>query len=115
MSENKNEKLKDLLRYVQAEGRVCPMPQKWNELWEMLPNKKRASVGWEPSLPLILAAWYEVSAQDKKDRLSLHIKYADANNALEQIDQFIRLLKPDDWVYGDGITQWEEWRARRDN
>jgi len=31
-----SEKLAALLAYVQADGRICPQPQRWNELWEML-------------------------------------------------------------------------------
>ena len=50
--------LKPLVEYVQSEGRVCPMPIYWNELWQMLPDKRQKENGkWEPSLPLILAAW----------------------------------------------------------
>jgi hypothetical protein len=49
--------LHDLLNYVRDNRRVCPVPQRWNELWEMLPDRKRVGNGWEPPLPLILAAW----------------------------------------------------------
>jgi hypothetical protein len=41
---------------VQKNNRVCPQPRKWQELYDMLPNKRRVGVGWEPPLPLILAA-----------------------------------------------------------
>jgi hypothetical protein len=27
-------KLVALLEYMQADGRVCPQPQKWKELWD---------------------------------------------------------------------------------
>jgi DNA-binding CsgD family transcriptional regulator len=33
--------LAKLLNYGQAEGRICPQPQPWNELWDMLPDKER--------------------------------------------------------------------------
>jgi len=29
---------------------VCPQPMRWNELYEMLPAKKRVGNGWEPPL-----------------------------------------------------------------
>ena len=54
--------LSDLLDYVRSNDRVCPQPQKWNELWEMLPDRRRAGEGWEPSLPLILDAWWDTPA-----------------------------------------------------
>ncbi len=30
--------LKALLEYVRSNRRVCPMPQRWNVRWEMLPD-----------------------------------------------------------------------------
>jgi len=42
--------LESLKEYVRANNRVCLMPGKWNELWDMLPDKKRKySCGWESS------------------------------------------------------------------
>jgi hypothetical protein len=50
-----------LLQYAKAEYRVCPNPAEWNELWDMLPNKKRVEQNWGPPLPLILAAWSQLA------------------------------------------------------
>ena len=44
-----------LLRDWAAQGRVCPQPQAWQRLWDMLPGKHRTGGGWSPPLPLILA------------------------------------------------------------
>ena len=66
------EKLTGLLEYVRADGRVCPNPQEWQALWEMLPDKKRVGAGWAPPLPLILAAW-SGPALTKILRLEEHI------------------------------------------
>jgi hypothetical protein len=52
-----SEQLQELLQYVKDEGRICPEPGKWHELWEMLPERHRVCSGWKPPLPLILAAW----------------------------------------------------------
>jgi hypothetical protein len=49
----------EVLAEAQRNNRVCPQPQKWSELYELLPNKRRKGNGWEPSLPLILAAWWD--------------------------------------------------------
>jgi len=43
-------------------NRVCPMPPLWHRLWEMLPNRTRVGAGWQPPLPLILAAWHDTPA-----------------------------------------------------
>ena len=43
---NDSNKIAKLLVYVQAKQRVCPQPQQWNALWEMLPGKRETeSVG----------------------------------------------------------------------
>lgn len=47
----------DVMDETRKNNRVCPQPVRWQELYEMLPDKKRIGNGWEPALPLILAAW----------------------------------------------------------
>ena len=97
-------RLKSLIEYVQSEGRVCPMPTLWNELWKILPDSwQKDTGGWEPPLPLILAAWYDTSVNDKRERLKLHIEYAVKKGVLDKIDKFLRELKPDQWAYDNEI------------
>lgn len=93
-----NDKLKSLFDYVQSEGRICPMPTFWNELWKMLPDsKQKDNGGWEPPLPLILAAWHDTTVSEKRDRLKLHIEYAAKKGILDKVDIFLRKLTPDQW------------------
>lgn len=91
--------LDDLLSYVRGNARVCPMPQKWNDLWSMLPDRHRLDGGWEPPLPLILAPWSDTPALAKMLRLEEHIRYADAKNALGAVDTFLRALPEADWTH----------------
>lgn len=90
------EKLTELLEYVRADGRVCPNPQEWQALWEMLPDKKRVGASWDPPLPLILAAWYE-PVSVKILRLEEHIRYAAEHQVIDQVDAYLRSLKQDQW------------------
>src|SRR5436309_2524782 len=53
-----SESLEQLLSYCRENGRVCPVPTRWNELYQMLPETRQKGLGWEPSSPLILAAWW---------------------------------------------------------
>jgi Holliday junction resolvase-like predicted endonuclease len=96
--------LKNIVKYAQAHDRVCPQPTHWNSLWEMLRQRQQGGAGWEPSLPLILAAWGEASDAQKRERLLLHIHYADQHRVLEPIVEFLRRLLPDDWYYTNGQT-----------
>ncbi len=51
--------LQALIDYCQQKGRICPQPTQWNELYELLPDKRSVGVSWEPPLPFILAAWWD--------------------------------------------------------
>ncbi len=92
------EMLDAVLEYVRQNGRVCPMPSKWNELWKMLPARRRVGSGSEPPLPLILAAWY-TPALLKMKRLEEHIRYADAHGALVKVDRYLRGLPENEWAH----------------
>lgn len=96
-TKNNEEILTYLLDYVRAEGRICPMPLEWNALWDMLPDKRRIGNGWDPQLPLILAAWWDASPMAKRIVLEEHIQYAAEHNALDLVDDFLRNLRPDQW------------------
>jgi hypothetical protein len=69
----------------------------WQKLWEMLPNRKQTGAGWEPPLPLILAAWHETPAMLKMSRLAKHIEWAEKHSALEPVETFLRSLREEDW------------------
>lgn len=86
------------------DGRICPQPSRWNELWQMLPNKQQHGARWEPPLPLILAAWHESSSASKRTRLEEHIKWAHAQGALDVVYRFLSSLSDDDWHYESRST-----------
>ncbi len=91
--------LESLIQYVQAIRRVCPMPQRWQELWEMLPGRHRLGSGWEPQLPLVLSAWWATSASEKRDRLLEHLTYAASHGVLAEVDRFLRGLSVSEWAH----------------
>lgn len=95
----RNVMLQSLKTYVRSERRVCPMPQRWKELWEMLPERRRVGGGWEPPLPLILDGWWHTSAQEKMLRLQQHLEYAAAHGVLEEVDAFLRALPEAEWAH----------------
>lgn len=93
--------LEDVIAETNRNNRVCPQPMKWNELYEMLPDKKRKGLGWEPSLPLILAAWWDTPIISKKLRLKEHLEWAEGHGCLDVIYSFLTNLKEDEWYHGD--------------
>ena len=86
-----------LIDYCREGGRVCPMPSQWNRLWELLPERRRSGVGWQPPLPLILAAWEHSSDLQKMLRLAEHIEWAETRGALDQVSDFLRTLPEEEW------------------
>jgi len=89
----------EIIDYCQINNRICPLPQKWNELWLLLKERKQAGNNWEPPLPLILGAWNNTSNLLKKERLKEHIKWAEQQNQLIVICDFLHSLKEVDWFH----------------
>jgi len=87
----------DIIASLAASGRVCPQPDRWNELWGMLPESRRVGNGWEPALPLILAAWHHTSDAEKRQRLRLHLDWAQTHGTLEAVVRFLDSLPSTDW------------------
>lgn len=87
----------DIIAECLAVGRVCPQPQSWSLLWNLLPDRRRLGNDWEPPLPLILAAWSFTSDSAKLDRFMLHLKWAESRGAMDTVTDFLDSLKPCDW------------------
>jgi hypothetical protein len=47
------EMIESLRAYVQSAERICPKPDRWNDLWEILPDRQQQGTGWDPPLPLL--------------------------------------------------------------
>ena len=89
--------LDQILAEMQKNHRVCPLPNRWQELYDMLPNKQRQGLGWKPALPLILAAWWDTPALSKMLRLREHIEWAAAHGCLDDVYSFLCSLPEDEW------------------
>lgn len=94
-----SESTESLIAYCRENSRVCPMPQRWIVLWDLLPDRTRVGVGWQPPLPLILGAWDDTPGMLKMLRLAEHIEWAADHGALELIAAFLRGLKEDEWFH----------------
>jgi hypothetical protein len=86
-----------LIEYCSADKRVCPIADKWQALWKMLPEDltKEGRDRIAP-LPLILAA-IECTPREKRMRVKDHIAWADAHNVIGQVDLFLRTLSSKEW------------------
>ena len=62
-------------------------------------RKKRKGNGYEPALPLILAAWWDTPSMLKYLRLREHIEWASEHNSMEIIYEFMKNLKEEEWFH----------------
>jgi len=92
------ESFETLWSYCSSNRRA--IPRDWQKLYDMLVNKRqKPSGGWEPPLPLILAAWHVTSPLEKQLRFKEHIQWAESNGQLDQIGEYLRSLPEEDWYH----------------
>lgn len=89
--------VEEVLNSVASSGRVCPQPQQWDYLWQLLPGRKHSGTTWDPPPPLILGAWWESSDAAKRERFVHHLKYARDHGALEAVASYLVGLRDDQW------------------
>ncbi len=87
----------ELSGQLRLEGRVCPLPAGWNALWESLRVGHRDEERAKAPPPLILAAWFESSDLQKRDRFEEHFRWAEKSGTLEKAADFLRSLSDADW------------------
>ena len=78
-------------------NRVCPKPARWQQLYEMLPEKKQIGAGWEPAPPLIDAAWDGTPSIPKRMCFREHIEWAASHDFLQETFTFMKSLPEDEW------------------
>lgn len=92
------ETFESLWSYCTSGQRV--VPRDWQQLYDMLANKRRKpSGGWTPSLPLILAAWDVTMPIEKQLRFKEHIEWARDNSQLNEIGRYLRSLPEAGWFH----------------
>ncbi|MCE9519239.1 MAG: hypothetical protein K8R87_06785 [Verrucomicrobia bacterium] len=94
------ENLESLQTYCSENNRLVPMPSQWNDFYKMLKNRQqKPSGGWEPPLPLILAAWHHAMPLEKQLRFHEHLQWAQDQGQLEQVGRFLRTLPEQEWCH----------------
>jgi len=91
--------LEELIAYCKDKNRICPQPQLWNEMWKKLKDKKQINSGWQPPIPLILAAWWDTPIISKQIRLIEHLTWANNHGQLKEIANYLTTLKEEQWFH----------------
>jgi len=90
---SENETFESLWEFCTSNNRLCPMPMRWNDLFNMLKNRDSLD------LPLILNGWEMSSPLEKNLRFKDHIQAAAGHNQLDEIGKYLRSLNEEDWAH----------------
>lgn len=92
----------DVKEICTRNGRVCPQPGPWRELYDLLTAEPNSGTGADtPSLPLILGAWHLTADWEKRRRINHHIEWAASHGLLDQVAGFLLGLTESEWHRSD--------------
>lgn len=90
--------LATLWAYCTQKDRV--VPRDWNKLYMMLANRRQLpSGGWEPALPLTLAAWQDTDTDQKQQRFREHLDWAELHGQLGKVGIYLRSIHEAEWFH----------------
>jgi len=91
------QQLPTVLALAAENGRICPQPAKWAQLYELLPDTRHDAYGSIPAEALMREAWSRTTDEQKADRLREHLKWAEAHGALDRVGAFLASFTESDW------------------
>jgi hypothetical protein len=92
------ESFESIWGYCTANNRA--IPKDWQRPYEVLIGKKqKATGGWDPPLPLILAAWYVTMPIEKQLRFKEHVQWAADHNQAAGVGAYLRSLPEEQWYH----------------
>lgn len=89
--------VEDAMVEARRANRVCPRPNHWQQMFDMLPGKQRN----RPAPPLIGTAWNTTPPLSKRARLREHLEWAAEHGQLDPILAFVRSLPETEWLHMD--------------
>ena len=104
-----NELEQRIINFLKENKIVCPLPNKWNELWKLMirdvhPKDSKGLVAvqirekFNLPLPCVLHGWY-VSDEKKKERFKEHIAWAKKHEILPLLENYITKLEKNHFLY----------------
>jgi len=89
----------DAMLEARKNNRVCPIPARWQELYQMLPDRKTH----QPTPPLVGASWGATPSISKRMCLREHLEWAESKGTLDPVLAFLKQLPEGEWHHmGDG-------------
>lgn len=86
-----------VMAVARKRNRVCPKPEHWAPIYELLPNRKKTARGPEPTPPLSGGAWRDTPSLSKRMTFREHIEWAATHDALDPFLAALEQLQESDW------------------
>jgi hypothetical protein len=85
------------LGIARKSNRVCPMPEQWKQLFELM--QQLAPAGTLPPYPIEGQAWKIVPPMQKRMRLREQIEWCGRYGLLAQVTAFLEALPEKGWLH----------------
>ena len=76
---------------------MCPLPDAWCALYDLLPGRRSDLYGAIPASPLVMDAWDRSTDEDKRERLREHLQWASEHGALPELHAYLAMLPESRW------------------
>lgn len=80
-------------------NRVCPRPERWQEMFALLPPRKTLRGTQQPPMPPLGPAWAVTPPLTKRLCFREHIEWAETQGVLESIMSFMQTMPETDWLH----------------
>jgi hypothetical protein len=80
-------------------NRVCPRPERWNELTRLLPARRALRGNQPPPTPATGPAWAVTPSLTKRLCFREQIEWAEREGALEAVVSFMQSMSEDEWLH----------------
>jgi hypothetical protein len=86
-----------LLDHHRLKGRSYPKPQYWDRLYQMLEEEAERRGRTPPPPPLTHSMEHEITDDDRIERMTEQVAWADHNQLLHRIQMFFDAMPPSAW------------------
>lgn len=84
---------------ARRKNRVCPRPRRWQQLYDLLPNKQVVNGQAQPAPPVIGASWNSVAPLGKRLCFREHLEWAERHGVLIQVFALMKSLTEEEWFH----------------
>jgi hypothetical protein len=91
--------LESAMLVARRNNRVCPRPERWQELFALLPPRQTRRGVQQPPAPIVGAAWAVTPPLTRRLAFREHIEWAEREGVLENVMAFMQSMPEGDWLH----------------